>query len=130
MIHIHCLSKRHVMCESSFCDCECHSGVSPRDNFLTDEQWQRIRRDVSAEDFISIMENCTLDVPLLVRALDYYRDDPRLSLLDNLFDQCVRLIGAAEEIDPTGEAKAKEWIRKTVAKLLEIEEQKKNLQIE
>jgi hypothetical protein len=118
------------MCESSFCDCECHSGGKPREDFLSDEQWQRIRRDVAGQDFVSIMENCTLDVPQLVRALDFYRDSQRLRLLDQLFDHCTRLVGAGEEIDPTGEEKSREWIKKTVNKLLEIEERKKNLQIE
>lgn len=125
MLHHHCLGKRHGMCESKDCDCPCHRGEKVYDAHLDDATFRRIKHDVLAEDGISIMENCVLDVPLLVRALDHYKNDQLLRAQQLLVDSVRRFFDASDDSDTTEKERALGWMKKRVEEIQKITAQRK-----
>lgn len=124
MLHHHCLAKRHGMCESVDCDCPCHRGEKIYDAILDDDTFRRIKNNVLAGDGISIMENCTLDVPLLVRALDHYKNDLLLRTQQLLVDAVRRFFDADDDNESNEKERALGWMKKRVEEIQKIEMQR------
>jgi len=94
-----------------------------REDFLDEKTFQRIKRDIAGQDFVSIMENCTLDVPTLVRALDYYRNDKRLESMAQLVDRAERYLYACETKDESEKERGLLWMKKLLSQIRLIESQ-------